>query len=84
MKRKYERAKSLLPFLTKTDSVTANARRKVLKDCKRMDGITKETLANTACFSKVPSEVIQEAEEEEINDDEKSDEGNCFDTFEYE
>ena len=38
----------------------------------------------TLCSSKVPSEVIQEAEEEEINNDEKSDEGNCFDTFEYE
>ena len=35
-------------------------------------------------FSKVPSEVIQEAEEEEISDHEKSDEGNCFHKFEYE
>ena len=42
------------------------------------------TLSNTACSLKVPSEVIQEAEEEEIKDDEKSDEGNCFDIFEYE
>ena len=50
----------------------------------RMDGIIKETLWNTACSSKVPSEVMQEAEEEEISDDEKSDEGNCFDMFEYE
>ena len=36
--------KSLLPFLTKVESVTANARRKVLKDGTRMDGIIKETL----------------------------------------
>ena len=27
----------------------------------------------------MPSKVIQETEEEEIRDDEKSDEGNCFD-----
>ena len=27
----------------------------------------------------MPSEVIQETEEEEISDDEKSDERNCFD-----
>ena len=37
-------AKSLLPFLTKIESVTANAKRKVLKDGTRMDGIIKETL----------------------------------------
>ena len=55
-----------------------------MKDGTRMDGIIKETLWNTACSSKVPSEVMQEAEEEEISDDEKSDEGNCFDMFEYE
>ena len=67
--------KSLLPFLTKIESVTANARRKVLKDGTRMDGIIKETLSNTACLSKKPSEVIQQADEEEISDDEKSDEG---------
>ena len=36
--------KSLIPFLTKIESVTANARRKVLKDGTRMDGIIKETL----------------------------------------
>ena len=76
--------KSLLLFLTKIGSVTANARRKVLKDDTRMDGIIKETLSNTARSSKVPSEVIQEAEEEEISDDEKSDKGNCFDMFKYE
>ena len=76
--------KSLLPFLTKIESVTASARQKVLKDGTRMDGIIKETLLNTACSSEVPSEVIQEAEEEEISDDEKSNEGNCFDMFEYE
>ena len=70
--------------MTKIESVTANARRKVLKDGICMDGIIKETLSNTACSLKVPSEVIQEAEEEEIKDDEKSDEGNCFDIFEYE
>ena len=68
--------KSLLPFLTKIESFTANARRKVLKDGTHMDGIIKETPSNTACSSKVLSEVIQEAEEEEISDDEKSDEGN--------
>ena len=38
-----------------------------------MDGITKETPSNTACSSKMLSEVIQEAEEEEISDEEKSD-----------
>ena len=73
--------KVLLPFLTKIEYVTANARRKVLKDWTRMDGIIKETLSNTASSSKVPSEVIQEVEEGEISDDEKSDEGNCFDMF---
>ena len=36
--------KSLIPFLTKIESVTANARRKVLKDGTRMDGMIKETL----------------------------------------
>ena len=77
-------AKSLLPFLTKIESVTANATRKVLKDGACMDSLIKETLSNTACSSKVPSEVIQEKEEKEISDDEKSDEGNCFDMFEYE
>ena len=75
--------KSLLPFLTKIENVTANARRKVLKDGTLMDGRIKETLSNTNCSSKVQSEVIQEAEEEEISDDEKSVEGNCFDMFEY-
>ena len=39
-----------------------------------MDGIIKETLSNTACSSKVPSEVIQETEEKEISDNQKSDE----------
>ena len=76
--------KSLLLFLTKTESVTTNARQKALKDGTRMDGIIKETLSNTACSSKVSSEVIQEAKEEEMSDDEKSDEGNCFDMFGYE
>ena len=76
--------KSLLPFLTKIECVTANARQKVLKYGTRMYGIIKETLSNTACYSKQPSEVIQEAEEEEIRNDEKSDKGNCFDMFEYE
>ena len=75
---------TLLPFLTKIESVTANAREKVLKDGTRMDGIIKETLSNTACFSKVPNEVIQETEEEEISDDEKSHERNCFYMFKYE
>ena len=46
-----------------------------------MDGIIKETPSNTACSSNVQSVVMQEAEEE-IGDDEKSDEGNCFDMFE--
>ena len=45
-----------------------------MKDGTRMNGIIKETLSNTACSSKVQSEVIQQAEEEEISDDEKSDE----------
>ena len=36
-----------------------------------MDGIIKETLSNTACSSKVPNEVIQEAEEKEISDNQK-------------
>ena len=76
--------KSLLLFLVIIESVTANVRWKVLKDGTHVDGIIEETLSNTACSSKVPSEVIQEAEEEEISDDEKSDEGNCFDIFEYE
>ena len=49
-----------------------------------MDGIIKETLSNTACSSKVPNEVIQEAEEKEIGDNQKSDENNSFDMFEYE
>ena len=49
-----------------------------------MDGIIKETLSNTDCSLKVPSEVIQKAEEEEISDNEKSDEGNRFDMFEFE
>ena len=44
-----------------------------------MDGIIKETLSNTVCSSKMPSEVIQETEEEEIKYDENSHEGNCFD-----
>ena len=70
--------------MNKIESVTANARRKVLNDGTRMDGIIKKTLSNTACSPKVPSEVIQEAEQEEISDDEKSDEGNCFNMFEYE
>ena len=48
------------------------------------DGIIKEMVSNTACSSKVQSELIQEAEKEEICDDKKSDEGNCFDMFEYE
>ena len=55
-----------------------------MKDGTRMDAIIKETLSNTACSSKVSSEVIQEAKEEEMSDDEKSDEGNCFDMFVYE
>ena len=76
--------KSLLPFLTKIESVTTNARQKVLKDGTRMGGIIKETLSNTACSSKVPSDVNQDAEEEEISDDAKSDKGNCFDMYEYE
>ena len=79
---KKQRTKSLLPFLTKIGSVTVNARRKVLKGGTRMDSIIKETLSNTDCYSKVPSEVIQQAEEE-INDVEKNDEGNCFDMFDY-
>ena len=53
--------------MTKIESVTANARRKILKDGTRMDGIIKEALSNTVFSSKVPSEVIQEAEEEEIS-----------------
>ena len=39
-----------------------------------MEGIIQETLTSTVCSSKMPSEVIQEAEEEEISEDEKSDE----------
>ena len=62
--------------MTKIESVTDNERRKVLKDDLRMDDIIKETLSNTACSSKIPNEVIQEAEKEEISDDEKSDAGN--------
>ena len=64
--------KLLLPFLTKIESVTANARQKVLKDATRMDVMDTlgmvwhtygtETLSNTACSSKVQSEVVQEAE----------------------
>ena len=57
--------------MTKTESVTTNARQKALKDGTRMDGIIKETLSNTACSSKVLSEVIQKVEEEEISDGEK-------------
>ena len=57
--------------MTKIESVTANARRNVLKDGTRMDGIIKETLSNTAFSSTVPSVVIQDAEEEEISDNEK-------------
>ena len=76
--------KIIITFLTKIESVAANARRKVLKDGTRMDGIIKETLSNTACSSKAPSEVIQETEEKEISDNQKSDEKNCFDMFEYE
>ena len=49
-----------------------------------MDGIIKETPWNTAWSSKVQREVIQEAEEEEISNVKKSDEGNCFDMFKYE
>ena len=60
--------KSLLPFLTKIESVTANERRKVLKDGTRIVSIIKEALSNTIYSSKVPHEVIQEAEEEEINE----------------
>ena len=45
-----------------------------MKGGTRMDGIIQETLTNTVCSSKMPSEVIQEAEEEEISEDEKSDE----------
>ena len=70
--------------MTKIESVTANARRKVLKGGTRSYGIIKETLSNTGCSLKVPSEVIQQADEEKISDDEESDEGNCFDMFEYE
>ena len=70
--------------MTKVESVTANARQKVLKDGTRMGGIIKEALSNTACSLKVPSDVIQDAEEEEITDDAKSDKGNCFDMYEYE
>ena len=81
---KKECTKSLLPFLTKIESVTANARQTVLKDLTHVDGIIKETLSNTACSSKVPSEVIQEAEEKQISDDEESDERNGFGMFEYE
>ena len=51
VKKQY--TKSTLPFLTKIESVTANAKRKVLKDGTRMDGIIKKTLSNTACTSKV-------------------------------
>ena len=57
---------------------------KSIENCTRMDGVIKETLSNTACSSKVPNEVIQEAEEKEISDNQKSDENNCFDMFEYE
>ena len=55
---------------------SANAIRKVLKNGTRMHGIIKETLSNTAFFSKGLNEAIQETEEEKISDDEKSDEGN--------
>ena len=82
VKKQY--TKSLLPFLTKIESVIANEIQKVLRDGTRMDDIIKEKLSKTACSLKVLSEVIQEAEEEEIRDYEKSDEGNCFDMFEYE
>ena len=41
--------KSLLPFLTKIESVTVNARQKVLKNGTHMDGIINKTLSNTAC-----------------------------------
>ena len=58
---------SLLQFLTKIESVTANIRWKVWKDDTCMDGIIKETPWNTAWSSKVQREVIQEAEEEEIS-----------------
>ena len=81
---KKQYTKSLLPFLTKIESVIANEIQKVLRDGTRMDDIIKEKLSKTACSLKVLSEVIQEAEEEEIRDYEKSDEGNCFDMFEYE
>ena len=52
--------KSLLPFLTKIESLTVNAGRSVLKDGTCMDGIIKEQAV--ACSSKKLSEVIQEAE----------------------
>ena len=44
----------------------------------------KETLLSTAYFLKVQTRVIQESDQEKISDDGKSDEGNCFDMFEYE
>ena len=74
---------ALLQFLTKIESVTGNIRWKILKDDTCMDGIIKKTPWNTACSSKVQREVIQEAEEEEITNVKKSDEGNCFDMFEW-
>ena len=40
---------SLLSFLTKIESVTANARQTVLKDGTHIDSIIKESLSNTAC-----------------------------------
>ena len=41
--------KSLFSFLTKIESVTANARQTVLKDGTHIDSIIKESLSNTAC-----------------------------------
>ena len=64
-----------LPFLIKTESVTANTRRKVLHTYGRY--YVRNTIKH-CLFFKVASEVIQETEEGEISDDGKSDEGNCF------
>ena len=66
--------KIITTVFDKNQCFTANTRPKVLKGGTRMDGIIQETLTNTVCSSKMPSEVIQEAEEEEISEDEKSDE----------
>ena len=92
---KKECSNSLLPFLCQIEGVTANARRKILKDGSHVDGIVKEAIKINA-VSNVAEEVEEDSEKGNCSDimddesetrncsdmvDEESETENCFDMF---